>query len=160
MPDLLFRGEKASMRDVGPTGGREYVFATDPAEARRVQDEIERALLTHRFEERDIFSIKLALEEALVNAMKHGNHYDRGKKIMLAYRITVERFDVAIVDEGPGFDPGDVPDPRDVENLERSCGRGLCLMRHYMSEVVFHPPGNHVTMAKFRATNGKPQKET
>jgi serine/threonine-protein kinase RsbW len=144
------------MHETSPSGAREVVIPSDPAEARRIQEEIERALQSNRFEERDIFSIKLALEEALVNAIKHGNQMDRTKKVHIAYRVNTERFDIYIADEGPGFDPEDVPDPMAVENLERPCGRGLLLMRHYMTEVVFHPPGNRVTMCKLR--NGSPAK--
>lgn len=53
-----------------------------------------------------------------------------------------------ISDEGPGFDPNDVPDPTDIENLERPCGRGLMLMRHYMTEVNYNSTGNSVRMKK------------
>ena len=112
----------------------------------------------HGFEEKEIFSIKLALEEALVNAIKHGNQMDRAKKVHIRYCVTSERFDADICDQGTGFDPEEVPDPMAVENLERPCGRGLLLMRHYMSEVTFHPPGNRVSMTKFRAANGKPSR--
>ena len=59
-----------------------------------------------------------------------------------------------ITDEGSGFDPLDVPDPTAVENLERPCGRGLMLMKHYMSEVDFNERGNSVRMAKVMR-NGK-----
>src|SRR5438128_635610 len=55
-----------------------------------------------------------------------------------------------ITDEGPGFDPEDVPDPTAPENLERPCGRGLLLMRHYMTEVAYHDRGRAVRMAKVR----------
>jgi serine/threonine-protein kinase RsbW len=142
------------MRDTGPDAPlEEVVIPSDPVEARRVQDDIERALKACLFEDREIFSIKLALEEALVNAIKHGNQMDRSKKVTIAYRVNTERFDIHIADEGKGFDPEDVPDPMAVENLERPCGRGLLLMRHYMSEVSFHPPGNRLSMSKVR--NGK-----
>jgi len=126
------------------------VIPSDTAAARRVQDDIERGLKAHRFTEHDIFSVKLALEEALVNAIKHGNQMDRTKKICITYRITPERLEVHIADEGQGFDPKDVPDPMAVENLERPCGRGLLLIGHYMTEVIFHPPGNRLTMIKTR----------
>ena len=56
-------------------------------------------------------------------------------------------------DVAPGFDPNDVPDPTDVENLERPCGRGLMLMRYYMNHVAFSADGNAVSMTKLR--NGK-----
>jgi serine/threonine-protein kinase RsbW len=71
--------------------------------------------------------------------------------------VHTERFDVLIRDEGHGFDPEDVPDPTAVENLERPCGRGLMLMRHYMSNVCFNHSGSCVSMTRFR--NGQPQKE-
>jgi len=142
------------MHQTGHGAALDVVIPSDPAEARRVQDDIERALKSFRFEDRDIFSIKLALEEALVNAIKHGNQMDRSKKVHVACRIDPERFEVDIADEGPGFDPDEVPDPMAEENLERPCGRGLLLMRHYMTEVVFHPPGNRLVMRKLRAANG------
>jgi serine/threonine-protein kinase RsbW len=138
------------MNDAGQTFPSDVFIPSDPAEARRIQEEIERLLNEHAYSERDIFSIRLALEEALINAIKHGNRMDRNKKVRVAYGVTSERFDILIVDEGPGFDPGDVPDPTAVENLERPCGRGLMLMRHYMSEVNYNDRGNSVRMCKFR----------
>jgi serine/threonine-protein kinase RsbW len=146
------------MRDPGADGPLEVVIPSDPSEARRVQEDIERALKSHQFEEREIFSIKLALEEALVNAIKHGNQMDRSKKVHIHYRINIERFEIRIADEGKGFDPEDVPDPMDPENLERPCGRGLLLMRSFMSEVTFHPPGNRLSMCKLRGINGNGKK--
>jgi serine/threonine-protein kinase RsbW len=142
--------ETGSMRDTRASGACDVVIPSDTAAARRIQEDIERGLKGHRFDERDIFSVKLALEEALVNAIKHGNQMDRTKKIHITYRITPERLEIDIADEGPGFDPSDVPDPMAAENLERPCGRGLLLIRHYMNEVIFHPPGNRLTMIKIR----------
>jgi len=158
VPEILVPCEKVSMRESGHDGSREVVIPSDPAEARRVQDDIEQALKACEFEERDIFSIKLALEEALVNAIKHGNQMDRTKTVRIAYRIQIDRFDVLITDEGKGFDPTDVPDPTAIENLERPCGRGLMLMRHYMTAVTFHGHGNAVQMCKVRVAerNGQP----
>ena len=146
------------MREPGPGGSLDLVIPSDPAEARRVQEDIERALKSHRFDDREIFSIKLALEEALVNAIKHGNQMDRSKKVRISYWVNAERFEIHITDEGKGFDPDDVPDPTAVENLERPCGRGLMLMRHYMNEVNFSGRGNCVVMSKLlrpASANGK-----
>ena len=78
---------------------------------------------------------------------------DRSKTVRVAYFIDPNRFEIDITDEGCGFDPCDVPDPTAVENLERPCGRGLMLMRHYMTEVQFTGRGNCVSMKKLR--NGK-----
>jgi serine/threonine-protein kinase RsbW len=126
---------------------------SDMAEARRVQTAIEQALQQVCFDEQDIFAIKLAVEEALVNAIKHGNQMDPAKKVHVACSMRCDRFEVQITDEGAGFDPDDVPDPTSPENLERPCGRGLLLMRHYMTEVVYHDRGRAVRMSKL--SNGK-----
>lgn len=146
-------------RDVSPAVAADISIPSDAVEARRIQDEIELLLHTRRVNEHDIFSIKLALEEALVNAIKHGNQMDRSKKVRIAYQLFPDCFLVQITDDGTGFDPTDVPDPTAYENLERPCGRGLMLMRHYMTEVAFNERGNGVTMSKvFRAgagSNGK-----
>lgn len=134
----------------------EVTIASDLEEARRLQTEIEEALQRDtQFSETEIFGIKMALEEAIVNAIKHGNQMDRNKSVRVAYRISPSQFDVLIVDEGPGFDPDDVPDPTAPENLERPCGRGLLLMRHYMSHIEYVGNGNTVLMSK-SALNGKP----
>ena len=129
-------------------------IASDPAEVQRIQDHIESRLKEHRFEAKDIFCIRLALEEALVNAIKHGNQLDHSKKVHIDCTIKHDRVELRIVDEGPGFDPQEVPDPLCEENLERACGRGLFLIRHCMTGVTYHAPGNQVTMFKVRQRNG------
>ncbi len=155
MPELLLRDDNKSMREEALEGSHEIVIPSDPAEARRLQDRIESDLLSRAYEEREVFSIKLALEEALVNAIKHGNQMDRNKKVIVKYSILPDRFDIVIIDEGTGFDPEDVPDPMAVENLERACGRGLLLMRYYMTEVIFYPPGNRLAMSMVRSDKNR-----
>ena len=123
---------------------------SDPAEARKIQEDIERQLQASLFSEKEIFSIKLALEEALVNAIKHGNQFDRTKKVRIRYKLDRDCFEIHISDEGNGFDPDEVPDPTAIENLERPCGRGLMLMRYYMTQVQFSATGNSVSMTKLR----------
>jgi serine/threonine-protein kinase RsbW len=142
-------------RDAGRSPAVEVVIPSDPAEARQLQDRIEQLLQERQAHEKDIFGIRLALEEALVNAIKHGNQMDRTKNVVVTYSIGADRFDIAIRDEGPGFDPEDVPDPTAVENLERPSGRGLMLMRYYMTEVNYSGRGNVVTMSKVFRTNGQ-----
>jgi len=122
-------------------------------DVRFVQTEVKEALLANQFGDRDLFSVELALEEALVNAIKHGNQLDPSKRVFVRYEVSADRFEIRIEDEGPGFNPGDVPDPTAPENLERLCGRGLLLIRNFMSDVQYHGRGNVVTMTKFR--NGK-----
>lgn len=134
------------------------MIPSDLNEARMVQEVIENHLRQNQYEDKEIFGIRLALEEAIVNAIKHGNQMDNAKKVHVFFRVDPDRFDVGVTDEGPGYDPEDVPDPLADENLERPSGRGLLLMRHYMTEVTIHPPGNRLTMSKVRiestGTNG------
>ncbi len=145
------------MRAASQEGTFAMTIASDPTEVQGLQDQIEAQLRQHGFEDRDIFSIRLALEEALVNAIKHGNQLDRAKKVHVTCTFKADRFEVDVVDEGPGFNPEDVPDPLCEENLERPCGRGLFLIRHYMTDVTYHPPGNRVSMYKLRKPlNGPP----
>jgi len=146
------------MVDRRQDGPFEMVIASDLGQVAHVQDHIGEHLKSCEFEDRDIFGIKLALEEALVNAIKHGNRLDSCKKVRIQIHVSDERIDIGIADEGPGFNPEQVADPLAAENLERPSGRGLLLMRHYMTEVTYHPPGNRVTMSKIRPNgngNGK-----
>jgi len=146
------------MVDRRQDGPYELVIASDLGQVAHVQEQIGERLENCHFDERDIFGIKLALEEALVNAIKHGNGLDSRKKVRIQMHVSGERIDIGIVDEGPGFNPERVADPLAAENLDRPNGRGLLLMRHYMTEVTYHPPGNRVTMSKIRPTangNGK-----
>ena len=142
-------------RDPGAPTTHAVAIPSDPAEARRVQEAIERLLQGGPFTDHEIFGIRLAIEEALINAIKHGNQMDRAKLVRISYALGRNLFEIHIADEGPGFDPADVPDPTAVENLERPCGRGLMLMKHYMSEVAFNPCGNVVRMCKVPGSNGQ-----
>jgi serine/threonine-protein kinase RsbW len=153
LPELLTMNPTT---DLGPVPFTDVIIPSDTAEARRVQEEIEQHLPACGATDKELFSVRLALEEALVNAIKHGNQLDRAKSVRICYRFLPDRFEVQITDEGSGFDPEDVPDPTAVENLERPCGRGLMLMRHYLNAVAVSGPGNCVRMSKvLRNTNGR-----
>lgn len=133
-----------------PQQSRKLILKSELGEARLVQSEIETELVSAGFSEREIFAIKLALEEALVNAIKHGNRLDPDKHVHVQYSLNRDKFEIRIRDEGPGFDPGCVPDPTDPQYLERPCGRGLLLMRHYMNHVEYTDRGRAVHMYKLR----------
>jgi serine/threonine-protein kinase RsbW len=109
------------------------------------------ALTPHGYAERALFGIRLALEEAIVNAVRHGNRNDPAKSVRIRYQLNDQQFLIEIHDEGPGFDPEAVPDPLAPENLERPGGRGVFLMRHYMTWVSYNERGNCVTMCHRRA---------
>lgn len=127
------------------------------------------------FAESERTRIGVALEEALLNAFYHGNleissqlredDYDEyyalaklrcsqapyaNRKITVHCKFDQDLMSVTITDEGPGFDPSTLPDPRDPENLERASGRGVLLMRTFLDEVEYSPKGNQVRMLKRR----------
>ena len=105
----------------------------------------------------DIFAIHLALDEAVVNAVKHGSSLDPEKKVTLKWRVTDEKFEISVTDTGEGFEPGELPDPRCGENLEKPSGRGVLLMRSYMDVVEFNDRGNCVHMVKYNSSKSKTQ---
>ena len=96
------------------------------------------------------FGIRLALEEALSNAFKHGNGDDPEMTVKLTCSISEGKIVIDVEDQGQGFDPGSVPDPTQQENVEIPAGRGLVLMRSFMTDVLIHPPGNRVEMTYLR----------
>jgi len=103
------------------------------------------------YSEKDVFSVRLALEEAIVNAIRHGNKGDPAKSVQVRYRVTDREVVTEIQDEGPGFDPYNIPDPLAPENLESPTGRGLFLIRYYMTSVTFNERGNCLTLCKERS---------
>lgn len=105
-------------------------------------------LVRLNYSEDQQFAIRLALEEAVSNAYHHGNKRDTTKKIAAKYEVTKERVMICVADQGPGFVPDTVPDPRLEENLELPSGRGVMLIRAYMDEVVYNETGNEVCMIK------------
>lgn len=105
------------------------------------------------YDEDHQFAIRLAFEEALVNAMKHGNGMDPSRQVVLGYRVSPECIQIHVRDEGTGFDPCCVPDPTTDENLQRPCGRGIMLMRSYMDTVKYDCRGREVQMIKYRRSN-------
>lgn len=98
-----------------------------------------------------VFAVRLSLEEALANAVRHGNKDDAGRRVILQCEIGPNEAVLDVQDEGEGFDPGSVPDPTAAENLEIPAGRGLMLIRSFMADVTVHPPGNRITMRYHRA---------
>ena len=93
------------------------------------------------------FALRLAIEEAMSNAFRHGHrNLDPEADIELAWDVSPERITVAVEDQGPGFDPSTLPDPTAEENIEKPSGRGLLLIRAYMSRIDFNDTGNRVTM--------------
>ena len=129
--------------------GRESVSSMRGIEP--LVERVSGAMLAAGYPSGDVFAVRLALEEAVVNAIKHGHQGDASKVVRVAYRVTPERVQLEVEDEGPGFCPDEVPDPLEPENLERACGRGVFLMRHYMHEVAYNERGNCVRLCRRRS---------
>ena len=100
--------------------------------------------------ENDMFGVHMALEEAIINAIKHGNLRDPAKQVHVIVQATLQDFYLQVTDQGDGFDPDAVPDCTADENLELGSGRGLLLMRHYMDEVKYNETGNQLEIRKKR----------
>jgi serine/threonine-protein kinase RsbW len=100
---------------------------------REIIDEIIDRLSHESWSSHDVFSVRLALEEAIVNAIKHGNGLDQQKQVHICCKMSKQRIWVTVADEGSGFKPEQVPDPTDPANLEKPGGRGIMLMRNYMT---------------------------
>jgi serine/threonine-protein kinase RsbW len=98
------------------------------------------------FEEDDINWIELAVHEAVINAITHGNKHAADKQVDVKFVIEQDSFSVYIRDRGDGFDFGQLPDPTDADNLLKPSGRGIFYMRTFMDEVEFssHPEGGSV----------------
>ncbi|CAN5382785.1 hypothetical protein BH20ACI2_BH20ACI2_09540 [soil metagenome] len=90
----------------------------------------------------------VALDEAFVNAVKHGNKYDMHKLVRIRAEVSKEEARFTIEDEGEGFDVASVPDPLDPENLFKTSGRGVLFIYNIMDEVKYNARGNRLTMVK------------
>jgi serine/threonine-protein kinase RsbW len=108
------------------------------------------AMTEHGFSARDRRDLRLALEEAVVNGLKHGNGSDPSKVVRLRYQVSSREALAEVQDQGAGFEPDAVPDPTAPENLDRPSGRGLLLIRHYTTWVRYDGSGNRVTLCKHR----------
>jgi serine/threonine-protein kinase RsbW len=142
----------ASQPDFGPTGdaadSRHGVLVMHDvrAEIDRLQGTVLAAVAEAGFDEASTFAVRLALEEAVANAFRHGNREDPDKSVTVRYSVTPHQIELAIEDQGSGFDPEAVPDPTEDANLEIPSGRGIMLMRAYMTSVEIVAPGNRIEM--------------
>ena len=104
------------------------------------------------FDEDTVSHVAMAVREAAVNAVLHGNSYDPNKQITASFETTPESLTVRITDQGPGLNPDTLPDPLAPENILRGSGRGIFLIRAFMDEVHFRQlhPGTELTLIKYR----------
>jgi len=112
------------------------------------------------FDEDQVTQIAMAVREAAVNAVLHGNAYDPDKKVRFDFERTGGELVITIRDQGKGLDPSKIPDPLSAENLMKTSGRGIFLIRSFMDEVEIHPSqtGTEIKLVKHvhgQAAGGK-----
>lgn len=117
-----------------------------------VEETAEKFARNAGFDEDTASQIAMVSREAAVNAIVHGNKYDPTKHVNASFEITDKELTIQIADEGPGLDPEGIPDPLAPENILRSSGRGIFLMRAIMDEVHFRMlhPGTEIRLVKLR----------
>ena len=106
------------------------------------------------FDEDDLMKIGIAVREAMVNAVVHGNRYNENKKVRFSVVKNSERLTVRVADEGEGFEVNNLPDPLAPENLMRGSGRGIFLIRSFMDELEIRqlePGGTELVLTKYKA---------
>jgi serine/threonine-protein kinase RsbW len=125
-----------------------FTIPSDFAAGRDVQKRILDDVTRIGYNSQSQFAIKLALEEALINAIKHGNRLDPKKKVKIEAKVSPQQCEITIEDEGPGFKRDAVPDPTLEENLDKCSGRGILLIEAYMNSVRWDRGGRRVKMIK------------
>ena len=134
---ILFTGRRSGKMERIQTKLESTLHSVDEAETIVVR---EASLLG--FDEESRHQIGMAVRECMVNAVVHGNRYNKNKQVHLDVERWGSGIAVTIGDEGAGFDPNSLPDPTSPENLLRQSGRGILLIRAFMDEFDVHPrPG-------------------
>jgi len=113
-----------------------------------VVTEVIKLLKSKKADESDIFDIRLSLEETLINAIKYGNKLNSKLPVLVDVDCKNNLFSLSIEDQGEGYDYKSIPDPTKEENMFRTSGRGVFLVKHLMDKVEFNKKGNRVTMIK------------
>ncbi|MEI6239492.1 MAG: ATP-binding protein [Planctomycetia bacterium] len=142
----------AGVRPDPSSGGwrRTIDLPSERGASRLIMEELLEQLGHHGWEPSDIFGIHLAVEEAIVNAIVHGNKLDPAKTVRVSCEVTPQLARIEITDAGSGFDPAAVPDCTRDERLEVPSGRGVMLMRSFMTAIAYNARGNSVLLEKRR----------
>lgn len=101
-----------------------------------------------------IFSVKIVLHEALINAIKHGNKMNSGLSVKVDIVFKPEQLTIQVTDQGEGYDYKNIPDPTEPQNLEKLKGRGIFLIKHAMDKVEFENQGRTIRMIKYLNQEG------
>ena len=126
------------------------LIPNDPSEGRRILSKLLEQMHAHHWDKHDTYCVRLAMEEALINAIIHGNRLDADKHVRVDCRLCPELVRITITDQGEGFEPSSIPDPTDPKRLQCPGGRGVMLIKAFMSRVCYNARGNSVIMEKDR----------
>ena len=126
----------------------EIVIQSDYESGQSIVERIMEEVGQAGFSTRDQFGIRLSVDEAVTNAIKHGNRLSPDKKVRIEFKRSDHGVRIEIEDEGDGFRPEDVPDCTADENLDCPTGRGLMLMREFMTRIEYSEKGNKVVLEK------------
>jgi serine/threonine-protein kinase RsbW len=132
------------------TWAKEHTFPSDMGVAHRLVEEVIAVVRAQQWNEKDVFALELILEEALTNAVKHGNNSDLSKHVRFDCRVNPNTVYVRVEDEGAGFDPQALPDPREPDNQMAVSGRGVLLIEHFATRVKWNEHGNVIELEKDR----------
>ena len=126
-----------------------------PSDVAHIEEAVElvaRHLEAHFIDRKTIrFNCRVALSEALSNAIVYGNGGDAAKHVVVCVRFGKTTIEMEVTDDGPGFDPGELPDPTHPEHLSNPDGRGIFLIQRLVDEVRFNDKGNAICMILRRA---------
>lgn len=127
---------------------KEYRVPSDLSEVQRASADILEFLKTVPLSEGGLFDVRLCLEEALINAMKYGNRLCREVPVEVGVEYDAEEVRIRVKDQGPGFDVGKLADCTQADNLLRTRGRGVYLIRKLMDRAEYNACGNELLMVK------------
>lgn len=138
-----------------PTSEQEWSYEnripSDSDHAHQVIEQLMLAMEERDWPGRDMFHVQMALEEAIVNAIEHGNLRDLKKFVAIDFKLLTDRAVIVITDEGIGFDHENLADPTDDDRIDKPRGRGVHLIRNLMTDVLYNEKGNEVRMIKERS---------
>ena len=122
---------------------------SDTRFAKDISTRVIGALKPYKVDASDIFDVRLCVEEAVINAIVHGNRRDSSKSVRVTYWIKDDKLNVEVEDEGAGFDHKHLIDPTADDNIEKGSGRGVFLIHKLMDVVEYNEAGNDMKMIKY-----------
>lgn len=123
-------------------------FQSDSGRIRECSSRILSDLESYKIGEKESFEIKLCVEEAVRNAIVHGNKSDPRLQVRVSYWVDQDALNVEIEDEGAGFNHESIDDPTKKDNLLKGSGRGVYLIKKLMDRITYNAKGNRISMVK------------